>query len=185
MHRVPYVTPESLPPPERVLLARPINLFRALANSPGALKMMHGFGEWIRFGCELDARVRELVILQVGYLARNRYEFSHHVAISRAFGVTDQDLDALVDFNSGQPSGFAGDEELFLRAASQIASEGTVDDATWSALEGVLSPARLVDLVTVVAHYSMVVRVIGALRIENESEYERELERFEHFAESP
>ena len=44
----------------------------------------------------LVARLRELAILQVGWLARSAYEWSHHVKIGYDFGVTDADIARII-----------------------------------------------------------------------------------------
>ena len=94
MARVPYLEKTDLKPDDQDLLKRPIALFKALVNSPGGARAFSGLGQYIRFNSKLDPRLRELAILQVGYLARAPYEWSHHVKIGYAFGVTDADIEA-------------------------------------------------------------------------------------------
>jgi alkylhydroperoxidase family enzyme len=86
MARLPYVDKSDLAPENQDLLARNITLHRALAHSPNGLRAFGGLGQFIRHKSRLDPRVRELAILQVGYLARAPYEWSHHVKIGRDFG---------------------------------------------------------------------------------------------------
>ena len=62
-----------------------------MANSPNAAKAMTGLAMYIRHHSKLDQRLRELAILQVGYLAKSPYEYSHHVKLGREAGVTDDD----------------------------------------------------------------------------------------------
>lgn len=178
MARVPYLSESDLAPEDRDMMSRPINLFRALANSPGGMRQHYEFGEWIRHDCELDPRLRELAILYVGYLSANDYEFSHHVQIGQRAGVTDEDVDALVSFAAGKPSGLGVLEELVLSATRELTEDGTLDDATWHALCEDLAPARVADLVLVISFYNYVVRVLNALRIDVEDEYLPYLERF-------
>ena len=68
MARVPYLEKADLKPDDQDLLKRPIALFKALVNSPGGARAFSGLGQYIRFGSKLDPRLRELAILQVGYL---------------------------------------------------------------------------------------------------------------------
>src|SRR5258708_9194929 len=89
MARVSYFDRSDLAPEHQDLLNRPINLFRALVNSPGAARTWSGIGHYIRYGSKLDPRLRELAILQVGYVARSPYDYSPHVKIAHDFGVTD------------------------------------------------------------------------------------------------
>ena len=83
MARVPYLNQSDLPPEHQELLARPIALNRAMANSPNASRAMSVLAMYIRHKSKLDARLRELAILQVGYLAKQPYEWSHHVKLGR------------------------------------------------------------------------------------------------------
>ena len=67
MARVPYLTKSDLSADDQDLLARDLNLYRAIVNSPGGARSFSGLGRYIRFGSPLDPRLRELAILQVGY----------------------------------------------------------------------------------------------------------------------
>ncbi|TDE11819.1 carboxymuconolactone decarboxylase family protein [Jiangella asiatica] len=178
MARVPYLSEADLAPADRDMMARPINLFRALANSPGGMRRHYEFGEWIRWECELDPRLRELAILHVGYLTANAYEFSHHVEIGRRFGVTDADVDGLARFAAGEPSGLSELEDLVLAAARELTEDAGLAPSTWAALCERLPAPRVTELVIVVAFYNYVVRVLSGLDIDVEDEYLPYLDRF-------
>jgi alkylhydroperoxidase family enzyme len=178
MALVPYLSESDLDEADRDVLARPINLFRGLANSPAAAREFSRTGHWIRFECELDPRLRELAILQIGYLTASPYEFSHHIKIGHDFGVSDSDIAGMIAATENREHGLGELEATVLRAARQITTDRTLDEDTWKALEAALGRARLVDLVLVVAHYNAVVRVLGTLRIDVEPDYTRYLDAF-------
>ena len=171
MARLPYLSSEDLDAEHRHLLDRPINLFRALAHGPEVLQWMSEIGGWIRYRCKLDPRLRELAIIQVGYLTESPYEFSHHVKIGLDFGVTDTDLLDLVADTRGEPTSLGEQERAVLRAARELTVGTELSDETWSRLRQFLPPDRLLDLLFVVTHYVQVVRMLGALRIDVEEEY--------------
>src|SRR5512139_1328949 len=81
MARIPYLSKSDLKPEDQDLLAREINLNHALVNSPNAARAFGRLGGFIRNSSKLDSRLREMAILQVGYLARSAYEYSHHIKI--------------------------------------------------------------------------------------------------------
>jgi alkylhydroperoxidase family enzyme len=178
MALVPYLSESDLAENDRALLSRPINLFRALANSPDALRQHSAFGSWIRHECELDPRLRELAILQVGYLTASPYEWSHHIKIGHDFGVSDEDVAALIADTAGQEHGLGELESAVLAAARQITTDMRMADETWAFLHERLGKARLVDLVMVISFYNAVVRILGTLQIDVEPDYTRYLDAF-------
>jgi alkylhydroperoxidase family enzyme len=178
MALVPYLSESDLAEADRPLLARPINLFRALANSPDGLRHFSVLGQWIRHGCELDPRLRELAILQVGHLTASPYEFSHHVKIGYDFGVSDDDITAVLAATAGREHGLGPVETAVLTAAREITTDGRMAEATWATLEEHLGRARLVDLVIIISFYNAVIRILGTLQIDVEPDYERYLEAF-------
>ena len=95
MARLPYLEPDQVAPEYRDMLKRNTNLHKLMVNSPDMAKSFNGVGNFIRFKSKLDPRLRELAILQVGWLERSEYEFTHHVRIGKEFGVTDEDIQAL------------------------------------------------------------------------------------------
>ncbi|MEO9200071.1 MAG: carboxymuconolactone decarboxylase family protein [Antricoccus sp.] len=180
MARVSYLNAGDLAADDQALLVRPINLFRALANSPEGARWLQSVGGWIRFGCELDPRHRELAILQVGYLTSTAYEWSHHVKIGQDFGVTEQDIRSLVSVTDGGEPGenFSDNDLAILAATRELTSSRELSDETAAALKTFLSDARLVDLVIIVSYYNCVVRVLGGLQIDVEDDYQTYLEQY-------
>lgn len=178
MARVPYLTPDDLKPEDRDLLARPIALARALANAPGAARAFHGVGHWIRYDSALDPRLRELAILQVGYLARSPYEWSHHVKIGFDFGVSEDDVRALMAESEGRPNDLEPLARLVLRGAREIADDGGMGAQTFSEIEAAIGRQNTVELVIVAAFYAAVVRVLASLAIDVEPEYQPYLDKF-------
>ena len=135
MARVPYLEPSDLAPEDQDLLKRPISLFKALVNSPKAARAFSGLGSYIRYGSKLDPRLRELAILQVGWLARSPYEWSHHVKLGHDFGVTDDDIQALIDDTAGKPTGLDTLSQTVLRAAREMTEDGAMAEATFAELQ--------------------------------------------------
>jgi alkylhydroperoxidase family enzyme len=178
MARIPYLDAEDLAEDDRDLLKRPINLHRILVNSPGAARNFGHLGSYIRFGSKLDPRLREMAILQVGYLTKSEYEYSHHIKIGRDFGVTDDDIRAMITETEGRNSGLPRLDRAVLSAAREMTADGKISDTTFAKLEESLSPELLVDLTVVIAFYNAVVRVLGTLEIDVEDSYAPFLDEF-------
>jgi alkylhydroperoxidase family enzyme len=178
MARVPYLQPSDLSPEDQDLLKRPIALARALVNSPDAARAFSGVGQFIRYGSKLDPRLRELAILQVGWLARSPYEWSHHVKIGHDFGVTDDDIRAMIDDTAGKPTGLDALTRTVLLAAREMTTAGAMTDATFATLQSALGNAQMVDLTVTIGFYNAVVRVLATLQIDVEEEYAPYLRQF-------
>lgn len=178
MARVPYLEVADLSPEDRDLLKRPIALIKALVNSPKAARAFSGVGQFIRYGSKLDPRLRELAILQVGWLARSPYEWSHHVKIGRDFGVTDDDIKAMIDDTAGRPTALDALALTVLLAAREMTTAGAMTDATFATLQSILGNEQVVDLTLTIGFYNAVVRVLATLAIDVEPEYMRYLEEF-------
>jgi alkylhydroperoxidase family enzyme len=176
MARVPYLEPSDLSEADRDLLKRPISLFKALVNSPNGARAFSGLGQFIRFGSKLDSRLRELAILQVGWLARSPYEWSHHVKIGHDFGVTDDDIRALMEGGKGPPLDQLA--RTVLQGAREMTQDGAMADATFAALQEALGNEQVVDLTLTIAFYNAVVRVLATLQIDVEPEYMPYLRQF-------
>ena len=102
MARLPYLEADQVAPEYRDMLKRNTNLHKLLVNSPDMARAFSGVGGYIRFKSKLDPRLRELAILQVGWLEKSEYEFTHHVKIGKEFGVTDEDIAAHDGRDRGQ-----------------------------------------------------------------------------------
>lgn len=177
MARVPYLQQSDLPPEHQAILARPIALNRAMANSPNAAKAMTTLAMYIRNGSKLDARLRELAILQVGWLARSPYEWSHHVKIGHEFGVTDDDIEAIKHETAGRPSKLDDLSKTVCRAAREMTGGLAMSDATFAALEKALGREQVIDLTLAISFYNAVVRLLATLQIDVEPEYQRYLDQ--------
>lgn len=179
MARVKYREKADLPEAEQYLLERPINLFKALANNTEAMKAFGGPGLWIRHKCPLNPRLREMAILQVGYVTNSAYEFSHHVKLSKQYGVVADDISAIIAESRGEKTSLSELEKAALKASRQMTLEMTIDDDVWSVLEAGLGVERLIELVLIIAHYAYVVRVLGALKVDVEPEWAAPLSEYE------
>ena len=176
MARVPYLDASDLPAEHRDVLARPIALNRAMANSPNAARSMGVLANYIRHHSKLDPRLRELAILQVGYLARSPYEWSHHVKLGREFGASDDDIAAIGEDTAGKPTGLDDLTRVVLRGAREMTTGLAMADDTFAALEKTLGREQVIDLTLAIAFYNAVVRLLGTLQIDVEPEYRRYLE---------
>jgi alkylhydroperoxidase family enzyme len=178
MARLPYLNKEDLKPEDQEILNRNINLYRIMAHSPKAQRVQSAMGRYIRFESTLDPRLRELAIVQIGYLTRSEYEYAHHVKIAQDFGVTPDEIRAVADETAGKSSNLDPFTRVVLRSAREMAEKGELSAANFSALKERLSNEHLVDLIMTISFYCGIVRFLSAMQIDNEPEYKKYLEQF-------
>jgi alkylhydroperoxidase family enzyme len=141
----------------------PLNIFRTLAHAPTALP------EWLRSGAallgrlDLDAVLRELVILRIAERSGSAYEWAQHEPIALAVGAAPHDVDAL---RAGLHPG--GDPRVlaalqFTDAALDIAE---ISPPVVSAAVEHLGERQTVELLLVIAHYRGVAQITTSLQID-------------------
>ena len=179
MARLPYLGPEDVAERHRPLLDRNINLYKALVNSPEMTTHFGGLGGYFRHESNLDPRLRELAILQVGYLARAPYEWSHHIKLAREdFGVTTEDIRALIADTNGGAHDLGELDRMVLRLAREMTMQVGGSEEAFAHVVGALGDEHALDLVGVIAFYNMVVRVLETVAIDVEDDYIGYLEEF-------
>jgi alkylhydroperoxidase family enzyme len=160
------------------MLKRNTNLHKLLVNSPDMAKAFNGMGNFIRHKSKLDPRLRELAILQVGWLEKSEYEFTHHVRIGKEFGVTDADIQGLFLETEGKPSKLEPLAKTILKGAREMVRNLAMSDATFAEIKQHLSNEHMTDLVLTIAFYCAVVRVLATMKIDNEPYYKEVLQQY-------
>jgi alkylhydroperoxidase family enzyme len=178
MARLPYLDQKDLSPENKELLERPINLNRVLVNSPNCrragLKMAH----FIRYESRLDARLKELAIMTIGWITRTPYEWSHHVILAKDFGVSDDDIRELINYLEGRPHKLDSKVTLAADAAKEMTNNIAMSKKTFDALHAFLNNEEMVDLIVTIAHYNAMIRVLGTLEVDIEDHYAPGLTKF-------
>ena len=120
-----------------------------------------------------------MAILTVGYLSRAPYEYSHHIKIGQDFGLIEADIRALLAYlERGDASDLPPLTRVVADAARELTAATALSQPVYDALRAELSPELLVDLVSVIAFYTAVVRVLGAFEVDVEAEYQGYLDAF-------
>lgn len=178
MARLPYLNASDLAPEHQHLLKRNINLLRLMSHSPKGATAFHTMGHYIRFDSPLNPRLREMAILQIGYMTRSVYEYTHHIKISRDFGVSDDDIRAIAAETAGRENGLDPLTRHVLRAAREMTTDLAASPATFAGLTAELDNESLTDLVLIIAFYNAVIRFLATMEIDNEPEYQSLLADF-------
>ena len=172
--RIPAIDDTQLAPLDVVAAIRHrrggslLNLDRMLLNSPAYAVGWNGFLGAVRNSLSLDSRLRELAICAVAVLTRADYEYRQHAPEFLTAGGSQAQLDALGDVAAAMEdcSTFSAIERAALSLALEMTQQVQVGEACFAALKMVLpDPQQQVELVGVIAAYSMVARFLEALLV--------------------
>jgi hypothetical protein len=72
-------------------------------------------------------------------MEKSEYEFTHHVKIGKEFGVTDDDIAALMAETEGKPSKLEPLAKAILRGAREMVRDLAMSDATFAEIKQDLS----------------------------------------------
>ncbi len=145
----------------------PLNIFTTLARSPDVFRRWIGFGTALLQGAIAD-RERELVILRVAQLTESEYEWTQHVPMALAAGVTEEEIEAVRRARDRQ--GWPHEDEVLLRVVDELDFLGFLEDATWEDAHKILGDAGMIELLMLVGQYQMVAMVLRTVRIQLEDE---------------
>lgn len=163
MPRIPYptLTPEQTAEYEQF----PINANLVAYHLPQNLfSVYRNLGTEILFGGNYDAKLRELIILRVGFLSECAYEIFQHRALSKRLGVDDAKVEAvlqprLADCLSDKEAAVLGfvDETLRLVRPS---------DACLAAVQQHLDASEIAETILIIAHYMGLARILEVYGVE-------------------
>jgi alkylhydroperoxidase family enzyme len=166
MARIAYSDPAKASDRTRELLGknRNANIFRMMAHSPSYLEQYCRLGGAIRSKGELDPVVRELAITRTGLLCEAPYEVVAHKRIGKNVGVTDEQNEALGNWQ--QASCFNEVQRAALAFTDEIVRLRRPTDATFDAIRSKLTPGALVELQLAVGFYIMTSKFLETFDID-------------------
>src|SRR5690349_22623614 len=166
MARMEYSDPAAYNDRTRDLLGknRNANIFRMMAHSPSYLSQYCRLGGAIRNRGELDPVVRELAITRTGILCQAPYEVVAHKRIGKNVGVTDEQNEALENWQAA--TCFSETQRAALAFADEIVRLHKPTDATFNAIRARLTPGALVELQLSVGFYIMTSKFLETVAVD-------------------
>jgi alkylhydroperoxidase family enzyme len=174
MARVPLVKEQDHPELAEVVQkyaagrrGKLLNLYRLLLNAPPLAESWFNHSNAIRWQTTLDGRLRELIIIRMGYLAKCGYVLRQHVpALALADGVSVEECEALADWRASKL--FSERERAALAYADAMTREIQVPAAVFAEVRKHFDPRATVELTVLIGTYNMNARVLEALELDLE-----------------
>jgi len=137
-------------------------VYRTFAQHPKLYPPRQILSEYIRTKSTLSPRVREMLILRIGWRCRSAYEWAAHAPAGRRAGLTDDQIRMLA-----RP-GYAGwtpADAAIIRAVDELFADDMIEDATWTALDDQFDERQLLDLLITTGGYRMVSMVLNTFGV--------------------
>lgn len=141
-----------------------LSVFRVLLRKPRVAKVVSELLTQLLFRADLDMRLRELIIMRIGWVTGSDYEWTQHWRVATGFGVPADDLLAVRDWEHADRFGDA--ERAVLAATDETIRDGVISAATWAACEAVLpSEDERLELVATIGCWRFVSSVLRSLEV--------------------
>lgn len=169
MALLPYVDEGKLSEESRKLLHRgrvTLNVARMVANSEAAFYPFSKLGNSLMTRAKLDAKLREIAILRTAKVSGSVYEWTQHVPIALAVGVTQEQIDAMD--NPRDAACFNSLERLVLEFTEQVARNVKGNPDTLAELKKHLGTTEIVELILSIGFWGLVARLLETAGVDLE-----------------
>lgn len=143
--------------------SRGLNGVATMLNHPVLAKAFLTFNNHVATTSTLSKRIRELLILRIGWLRRSEYEYVQHVVLGLRAGLTEAEIEL---FRQGPDApGLDPIDADLLRAVDELNADAFIKDETWQRLSKNFSNEQLLDLVYAVGCYEIMAMVFNTFKV--------------------
>lgn len=141
-----------------------LSVFRVLLRHPKVAKCINDLLLTLLFRGELDRRLRELIIMRIGWATGSVYEWAQHWRIALQLGVSEEDLLAVRDWrNSGNWTEL---DRAVLCAVDETLESGTISAATWTrCAAGLPRVEEQIELVSAIGTWRLISQLLRSLDV--------------------
>lgn len=142
-----------------------LNVFRVFSHHPTLAGVISGQLSMLLFKSnKLDLRLRELIIMRIGWRTGAAYEWTQHWPIALYAGLSEAETLAVRDPDNASCLGAA--ERAVLAATDDVLDHGAVSEASWQACaEHITSHAERLELVAAICNWNSFSILLKSLKI--------------------
>ena len=141
-----------------------LSVFRIALHQPGVAVGLNTMLHELLWKGTLDARLRELIIMRIGWATGSVYEWTQHWRVARLLDVSERDLLAVRNWRDSEFFGPA--EQAVLAATDDTLDLGSISDATWGACRAVFDDdGVLVEMVAAIGNWLLFSGLLRSLDV--------------------
>src|SRR4051795_13472276 len=138
--------------------------FRVLANNPGVARIAYSQLIQLLENNKFDTRLRELMIMRIGWVTGSAYEWTQHWRVATTAGIPPEDILAVRDWRSSDRLTAA--DKAVLTATDECLGGKSISDATWAeVVKHVTDPGQQVEFIIAMGNWMMFSLLFRNLRI--------------------
>lgn len=138
--------------------------FRVVANNPGVARVAFGQLMQLLENNKFETRLRELMIMRIGWVTGSAYEWTNHWRVATAAGIPPEDILAVRDWQSSERLTPA--DKAILAATDECLAGRSISDAVWAEVaKHVADPAQQVEFIIAMGNWTMFSMLFRNLRI--------------------
>ena len=142
-----------------------LNVFRILSQHPTLAGVVaQQLAMLLYRGNKLDDRLRELIIMRIGWCTGAMYEWTQHWPIALRVGLTEEEILAVRDPDSATCLGAA--ERSVISATDDVLNKGSITNESWQACAGFLKThEERLELVAAICNWNTFSILLKSLNI--------------------
>jgi 4-carboxymuconolactone decarboxylase len=169
MALLPYADESAVSDKTREILnntPRKLNVARMIANSETVFRNFSRLGVSLMTRAALNSKLREIAILRTAKLTGSVYEWTQHVPIAKASGVSDEQVAAIETWENSRC--FDEVERLVLSFTDEITRNVKGRKETLERLKQHLKAPEVVELILSIGFWGMVARLLETAEVDLE-----------------
>src|SRR3974390_996270 len=148
--------------------------FRVMANNPGVARVAYSQLIQLLENNKFDTRLRELMIMRIGWVTGSAYEWTQHWRVGTTAGVPPHDIPAMggrggsarVARDGRSSARLTPADKAILAATDECLAGRSISDAAWAEVaKHVTDPAQQVEFVIAMGNWLMFSMLFRNLRI--------------------
>lgn len=138
-------------------------IWRVLLRRPKLAQAVYDVLTDLLFRNRLDVRIREMLIMRIGWSTASVFEWSQHWKIAALAGVDANDILAVRYI--GHPDGLDESTAAALGAVDDIVSGGAIRKETWTALQSHFDDDELLEVTAIAATWTWISAMLRSLDV--------------------
>jgi alkylhydroperoxidase family enzyme len=130
-----------------------VNAFRAMLQNPPVAGRVAGLLTTMLSGGKLDARIRELVVLRLGWRLKSEYEFCQHVGVAKRIKMSEQDILGVRDPDAC--ASYSDLDRAVIRMTDELIERAEISPATREIISRSFTPEQMVELLIAAGNWTM------------------------------